>query len=49
MFLELEKVLPVLEALTKELKVLNENLSDFKEIACDVFGWRVVEDEKEKK
>ena len=48
MFSDLEKALVMLEALIKELRVLNENLSQFKEMIAPYVGWRVVNDKKEK-
>lgn len=47
MFSELEKVLSVLEALTKELRMLNENLLDLKTMIAPYLGWRVVNDKEE--
>jgi len=44
MFSELERVLPVLEALTKELKVLNEHLFDLKKMIAPYLGWKIIDD-----
>ena len=43
---DLGKVLPMLEGLVKELKILNENLSDLKKMVADYLGWKVLDDEK---
>ena len=49
MFPDLEKILPMAEELIKELKLLNENLSDFKEMIAPYLGWKVIKNKEEEK
>jgi len=46
--LDLEKILPMIEALIKELKVLNGHLFDIKKIAAYHLRWRIIDDKEEK-
>jgi len=46
---DLEKILPAIEILTEELKLLNGHLLDLKKMIAPYLGWRVVEEEEEKK
>ena len=48
MFPDLEKILPAIEALTEELKVLNGHLLDLKKMIASYLGWKVIEEEKKK-
>ncbi len=41
MFPDLQKILPMIEALVEELKVLNENLSDLKIMIAPKLGFKI--------
>ena len=41
---DIEKALQLLEVLIKELKALNENLTDIKKMVADLLGWKIVDD-----
>ena len=47
MFPDLEKILPMIEALVEELKVLNENLSDLKIMIAPKLGFKITKKKKE--
>lgn len=49
MFPDLEKILPMLESLVKELKKLNKNLVTLEEMIAPYVGWRVVDNKEEKR
>lgn len=44
---DLEKILPVIEDLVRELKLLNENLLDLKTMIAPLLGFRVVKEKEE--
>ncbi len=48
MFEDLQKILPMIEALVEELKVLNENLSDIKKMIAPYLGFKIVKEEKKR-